>query len=805
MAFYLGKAVDTEAGGTTDERVLYEPKHLTTHGLVFGMTGSGKTGLCVGLLEEAALHDIPTIAIDPKGDLTNLALSWPDLDASHFTEWLDPSAAEAAGGDASKAGAARAALWRRGLEGSGLGEADIRRLRERTNITIYTPGSSAGVPVSLLDRFDPPGDYAQMPGEERAELVSGLVAALLGLIDVDADPLRSRESILIANILTHAWERGHAIELADLIRAVSDPPFDRLGVFELEQFFPKKARQQLAMRLNGLIASPAFAQWLTGAPLDIDQLFARNDAGSRTSIFTIAHLSDSERMSFVTLLLERIVAWMRTQPGSGELRALVYMDEVTGYLPPHPLNPPSKRPLLTLLKQARAFGLGTLLATQNPVDVDYKALTNAGTWFVGKLQTEQDLERILDGLTAAASGHGKALDRGALSRRVAGLEGRQFVLSNAHTDEQPVLKTRFCMSNLRGPLTRHEIERAESAGFYNLTTDPRLGPLGRSGPMSDRRATPRPPGRGTELSAASPRTRPPDPRPELASALVGGTPEGVDARFLGREWLRDPAAREAVGLGPIAASTGTVTYQPALLCRARLMWRNDAGKSVGGDLLTRVVYPLPYLPSAVRFPGPGVEVPEAWLEPAAEPGTAFDLLPAWLDRRAKVERLRERFADELAATGRVSVPVCPPLSLHGEPGEPLEAFRERLATRLRLAAERLRDADAGPRSVEAAIWQRRLDGLREELEMSAREIRWLSERGETDKLSRAKDGARLRMQSYREMEAARDAAAAERERSLADTEFADIDHLASCRMELLTLDRDRTRVSWFGILWIPSH
>lgn len=805
MAFYLGKAVDTADGDVTDVRVMYEPKHLTTHGLVFGMTGSGKTGLCIGLLEEAALHDIPTIAIDPKGDLTNLALSWPGLDAAHFTEWLDPAAIEAADGDAASVGAARAELWRKGLAGSGLGPDDIRRLRERTRITIYTPGSSAGVPVSLLDRFEPPPDYDSMPGEERAELVSGLVSALLGLVDVDSDPLRSREAILLSNILTHAWERGHTLELADLIRAVSDPPFDRFGVFELEQFFSKKSRQQLAMRLNGLIASPAFAQWLTGAPLDIDQLFARTDAGSRTSIFTIAHLSDSERMSFVTLLLERIVAWMRTQPGSGDLRALVYMDEVTGYLPPHPLNPPSKRPLMTLLKQARAFGLGTLLATQNPVDVDYKALTNAGTWFVGKLQTEQDLERILDGLTAAASGHGKSLDRAALTRRVAGLQGRQFVLSNAHTDEQPVLKTRFAMSNLRGPLTRQEIERVRDAEFYNLTTDPRLGPL--SPPVSSSKAAPpsRPPAPSSADRAPTTATRPATPRPELASALVEGTPDGVDDRFLGREWLRDAEVRDTLGLGPIAASSGTVMYHPALMARARLAWRNDAGKIVDGDLLTRLVYPLPYLPGAIRFAGADQPVAEAWLDPAPGSGVAYDLLPSWLDRREKFDRLKSRFMDELSQTGRVAVPVCPSMGLHGQPGESLDDFRQRLGVRLRLASAQVRDQDAGPRSAEAAIWDKRIDAMREELEMAAREIRWLTERGETDKLSRAKDGARLRMASFRELQAGRDAALAAREGAVADSEFRDMDHLAACRLEALTLDRAQTRATWFGLLWIPSY
>ncbi|TNF26096.1 MAG: ATP-binding protein, partial [Deltaproteobacteria bacterium] len=467
MAFHLGKRVDLDHEAD-DARVEYDPKHLTTHGLVFGMTGSGKTGLCIGLLEEAGRENIPIIAIDPKGDLTNLALCWPDLAPQRFADWIDPARVQNGGPTAAELGAKTAEVWRTGLAKEGLDSDEIGAYRAATNITLYTPGSSAGVQVSLLDRFEPPPKFDELTAEDQSELVAGVVSAVLALVDVDADPLQSREYILLSNLLTHAWTRGQSLDLPALIRLIDAPPFDRLGVFDLEEFFPSKKRKAFAMQLNGLIASPSFQPWLHGEPLDMDALLGGNGEVSRTSIFYIAHLDDSERMSFVSLLLDRLIGWMRAQPGTGSLRAILYMDEIFGYLPPHPYSPPTKRPLLTLLKQARAYGLGVVLATQNPVDVDYKAVTNAGTWFVGKLQTEQDKDRILDGLVSASAEVGHSVSRAEISRRISALESRQFLLHNAHESEQHVFKTRFVRSFLRGPMTKPEITRLKAEGFYNL-------------------------------------------------------------------------------------------------------------------------------------------------------------------------------------------------------------------------------------------------------------------------------------------------------------------------------------------------
>src|SRR5690606_12942136 len=211
----------------------------------------------------------------------------------------------------------------------------------------------------------------------------------------------------------------------------------RVGVVDLDTFFPAKDRLALGMKLNNLLASPSFASWLAGEPLDVQRLLYTADGKPRLSILSIAHLSESERMFFVTILLNEVVAWMRTQPGTGSLRAIVYMDEVFGYFPPT-ANPPSKRPMLTLMKQARAYGVGCVLATQNPVDLDYKGLSNAGTWFLGRLQTERDKLRVLEGLEGASAAAGASFNRQQMEALLASLGNRVFLMNNVHED-QPVL------------------------------------------------------------------------------------------------------------------------------------------------------------------------------------------------------------------------------------------------------------------------------------------------------------------------------------------------------------------------------
>src|SRR5262245_11127044 len=439
--FYLGKSK------ANDDLLLYDSKDLVTHAVCVGMTGSGKTGLCINLLEEAAIDGIPAIIIDPKGDLCNLLLTFPTLAPEDFAPWLEE------GVDASQ----QAQLWKEGLAKWGEDGERIKRLRDAADFRIYTPGSNSGLPVSILKSFVAPPETIRQDSEALTERINTTVTSLLALIGIDADPVRSREHILLSNILNFEWSAGRDLDIAGLIQKVQTPPITKVGVMELDSYFPADARFELAMSLNHLLASPSFASWMEGESLDVAK-FLHTEAGKpRHSIFSIAHLSDAERMFFVSLLLNQVLGWMRTQSGTTSLRAILYMDEIFGYFPPVS-NPPSKLPLLTLLKQGRAFGLGCVLATQNPVDLDYKGLSNAGTWFIGRLQTERDKARVLEGLEGIAAGTGQKFDTQEMGQILAGLSNRIFLLNNAHEDVPEVFETRWAMSYLRGPLTRVQIK-----------------------------------------------------------------------------------------------------------------------------------------------------------------------------------------------------------------------------------------------------------------------------------------------------------------------------------------------------------
>ena len=448
--FYLGREVDPETADVTDAPTLYDAADLTTHAFIVGMTGSGKTGLGVGLIEEAALDGIPVIAIDPKGDLGNLALQFPDLAPGDFRPWIDESEATREGVSPDDLAEQTAERWRDGLAGWDQPPERIARLRDAADVRVYTPGSDAGLPVSVLGSLAPPaGD----PGSEGfRDRVEATVGGLLSLLGVEADAA-SGEHVFLSRVVADAWGAGRTLAVEDLIRALLDPPFDTLGVMPVDDFFPERARKGLAMKLNGLVASPSFAAWSQGQPLDADRLFYGDGGKPQVSVMSIAHLDDAERMFFVTRLLGEVLAWMRQQPGTGSLRAILYLDEIFGYLPPTQ-NPPSKSLLLTLLKQARAFGLGVVLATQNPVDLDYKALSNCGTWFVGRLQTERDKARLLDGLEGAAQG---GIDRADVDRTLSGIGKRRFLLHNVHDGAPKLMATRWVLSYLAGPLTRAQI------------------------------------------------------------------------------------------------------------------------------------------------------------------------------------------------------------------------------------------------------------------------------------------------------------------------------------------------------------
>ena len=454
-AFYLGKEYDMASRKRREGLLLYDSKDLTTHGVIIGMTGSGKTGLGIALLEEALIDNIPIIAIDPKGDLTNLVLNFPQLRSQDLRPWINEQDALNAGLTPEQFAAQQADLWRKGLGGWGQDPARIARLKNAADFAVYTPGSSAGLPVSVLRSFAPPPSHVGQDKDLLRERIQTTATSLLALLGMEADPITSREHILISNILESTWANGKAIDLAGLIRTIQTPPFERIGVMDLDSFYPAKERFQLAMRLNNLLAAPGFEAWLEGDPLNINRMLFTDSGKSRASIFTISHLSDAERMFFVSMLLNEILAWMRTQAGTSSLRAILYMDEIFGYFPPVK-NPPSKAPLLTLLKQARAFGLGVVLSTQNPVDLDYKGLSNIGSWFIGRLQTDRDKERVLAGLEGAAAGSG--FDRGRMGEVLAGLGKRVFLLNNVHENAPVTFETRWVLSYLRGPLTREQIK-----------------------------------------------------------------------------------------------------------------------------------------------------------------------------------------------------------------------------------------------------------------------------------------------------------------------------------------------------------
>ncbi len=473
--FYLGKEQDLASGKPTDNLILYDAKDLTTHGVVVGMTGSGKTGLAMALLEEAAMDGIPAILIDPKGDLGNLLLGFPNLTPADFRPWIDEAEAGRKGLSPDDFAAKTAETWKKGLADWGQDGARIQRMRDCVDMAVYTPGNSAGRPLQILRSFSaPPPAVAQDAGALRDRIMSA-VSGLLGLMGINADPIQSREHILLSNILDRAWREGRSLDIAGIIQDIQKPPFEKIGVFDLESFYPAKERFGLAMALNNLIASPGFSAWMEGEPLDIQRLLYTAAGKPRVSVLYIAHLSDAERMFFVTILLNEILAWVRSQSGTSSLRALLYMDEIYGYFPPT-ANPPSKVPMLTLLKQARAFGLGIVLSTQNPVDLDYKGLANAGTWWIGRLQTERDKMRVIEGLEGAMSSAGASFDRTKMEQTLAGLGNRVFLMRNVHDDQPVVFQSRWALSYLRGPMTLPQIKQLSSSSASASASESKSNP-----------------------------------------------------------------------------------------------------------------------------------------------------------------------------------------------------------------------------------------------------------------------------------------------------------------------------------------
>jgi hypothetical protein len=483
-AFYLGRPYDPVKKVAEPGLILYDSKDLVTHAVCVGMTGSGKTGLCISLLEEAALDGVPSIAIDPKGDLTNLMLTFPELRPEDFRPWINEDDARAKSLSPDEYAAHQAKLWRDGLASWGQDGERIRRLKDAADFAIYTPGSSAGIPISIISSFAAPAQAIRGDSELLRDRVTTTASSLLGLLGLAADPIQSREHILIANLLTAAWSAGEDLDLAALIARTQKPPMARVGALDLESFYPAKEREQLAVKMNNLLASPGFNAWLEGVPLDVGQLLRTESGKPRVAIISIAHLSESERMFFVSLLLNQVLDWVRAQSGTTSLRAVLYMDEIFGYFPPV-AEPPSKRPLLTLLKQARAFGLGVVLATQNPVDLDYKGLANTGTWFLGRLQTERDKARVLEGLESVSASSHARFDKVEMDALLSGLSQRIFLMNHVHEDAPVVFQSRWAMSYLRGPLTRDQIKKLMDGKRPAATASAARAPSGTAGSASD--------------------------------------------------------------------------------------------------------------------------------------------------------------------------------------------------------------------------------------------------------------------------------------------------------------------------------
>jgi len=643
--FYLGREYDLEAKQIKDDLVLYDSKDLVTHGVVLGMTGSGKTGLCLALLEEAAIDGVPVIAIDPKGDIGNALLTFPNLTAQEFRPWINEDEARRKNQSPDDYAAAQAAMWKKGLGEWGQDANRIQKLRETVDMAIYTPGSSAGLPVSILSSLDCPPAAILDDAETFAERIESTVSSLLGLLGVNADPVQSPEHILISNIAAFCWKKGQNLSLENLVRQIQNPPVRQIGVVDVESFMPEAKRAALAMKLNNLIASPGFASWLEGEPLDIQRMYYTPEGKPRVTIFCIAHLSDTERMFFVSLLLNQVLGWMRSQQGTTSLRAILYMDEIYGYLPPTAM-PPSKKPMMLLLKQARAFGLGILLATQNPADLDYKALANIGTWWLGRLQTERDKMRVLEGLEGAANTAGGKFDKAAMERTLAGLGNRVFLMNNVHEDRPVAFHVRWVLAYLGGPLSRSQIKAL-------------MDPI----------------------------------RPATTAAVAeddGFAPPGGSAAAGTRNTVRPRLPENATALFQPSDEDGErITYVPAILRSAEVSF-DDAKRKISGKSSITLVNVIDIDKQKVLW-DKFIEVPKDidLSKYSSDPveNAAYADLPGPAMKSTTYTSIKKDFEDWVYSNHALEVFHSPLLEAYSNPGEKQDEFKARITQ----TARELRD------------------------------------------------------------------------------------------------------------------
>ncbi|MFW2365578.1 MAG: ATP-binding protein [Desulforhopalus sp.] len=644
--FYLGREVDLDSGAPTPQPLLLKNKSITTHGAIIGMTGSGKTGLGIALIEEAIMDNIPSIIIDPKGDMGNLLLTFPECKPADFLPWVDPAEAANKELSAEQYAAKTAETWKKGLESWGQGTDRIGELRSKGDLCIYTPGSSAGLPVSVLSSFQAPAEDVLADTDTLNSLVNSTTASLLALIDIVGDPLQSREHILLSSLLLHYWRLGQDLSMETLISNIVSPPFDKVGFFPLDTYYPQQQRMGLAMLLNNILASPTFSSWTEGEPLDIQKFLYSENGRPRTAIFSISHLSDTERMFFVTMLLNQFIGWMRKQPGASSLKALLYMDEIYGYFPPT-ANPPSKKPMMLLLKQARAYGVGVLLATQNPVDLDYKGLSNIGSWFIGRLQTRQDQERVVEGIVGASDG---TLETGQVRELLADMKGRRFLLNSAHLEEPVHFETRWVMSYLKGPISKKDIKKLMAGRKQEnvLSTD-----------------------QPSRLSS-----------PAVREVSQGATfPPVVSSAIEQRFYLQNVVSEE-------------VRFEPWLAARASVRFFN-AKRNI--DIVTDVDQRL-YLDASFSNPAwessetAGYSLDVCRHEPPSE--SIFYPLPSGFEKLKNLRGLTKDFADYLYQNKKLELFRVQGTRFESEPNESLADFKVRFSDYLReekdAAVEQLR-------------------------------------------------------------------------------------------------------------------
>lgn len=691
--FYLGKEYDMASKKTTEDLVLLKSKDLTTHAVIIGMTGSGKTGLGLGLIEEAMMDNIPVIAIDPKGDLGNLALTFPNLSAEDFLPWINPQEAATKNMSSEVYAAAQAELWKNGLISWGQSGERIKALKNASDVRIYTPGGSGGIGVSLLKSFDAPAPELIEDREAFRERIGVTVTSLLSLIGIEADPFTSPEYILLANILEHSWSAGKNISLEALITEIQTPPITKVGVMDLESFYPSKERFKLAMMFNNLLASPGFEAWLEGQPLDVGQFLYGEGGKPQVAVFSIAHLGDRERMFFVTMLLNEILSWVRSQPGTSSLRALLYMDELFGYLPPT-ANPPSKGPLLTLLKQARAFGLGLVLSTQNPVDLDYKALSNAGTWFIGRLQTERDKERVLAGLEGAAAGG--TFDKAATERILAGVGQRVFYLHSVHENEPIIFGTRWAMSYLAGPMTKSQLAKLpdEHVKLKTLKSKAAPEPVAASAPV----ASPAP--------VATPSSTASSKMPQLAEQI------------------------KQVFIPLTSRPSGDIRYNPAVIGVADVLYSN-ARYGVNATESVTLLAPIHDGPVPITWDeAERIELDVRALDTTPIDGAIFSEVPDAVTNAKNYDAWKRLLTQHIKTNMSIKLMTCPEIKLvskfqeeerdfmirlqhtiHEKRDVDLEAMKKKYQSKLQTLETRLQSAEQAVEKQNAMASQKKLDAM----------------------------------------------------------------------------------------------